>query len=78
MAGRRDDVVHKQWWCCSRCEQQRPRRCGRKPGEALKFRRLTLRAATGWPQRGKLHHQLFVNKIIPVFGSEIYFENAPW
>ena len=55
----------KPWCRCSRCEQQRPRRCGRKPGETLKFRRLTLRSATGLPQRGKLHHYLFVNDIIP-------------
>ncbi len=62
---KQDYVFDKQWWCCSRCEQQRPLRCGRKRGETLKFRRLTLRSATGLPQRGKLHHPLFVNDIIP-------------
>jgi hypothetical protein len=36
-----------------------------QPGETLKFRRLTLRSATGLPQRGKPHHEFFVNDMIP-------------
>jgi hypothetical protein len=45
-------------WNLSRCDKQRPRRCGRNENRELRAthcRRLTLRSATGFSQRENHH-----------------------